>query len=220
VRSVPSHDWASKILHRRRAPGPALPFNLDAASSPRWDERAEAATALLAGNAESLLWDRSIGLSIADFGAGNERLNRALASRLGLPYTYAGFDIQPQSEAVVELDVTRELPREDYDVVFCLGLLEYLAQLGPFLSRLSSRYPAAVMSYTVFDAPHRLGKRQRRKRGWLTHYTADRLEREFETRGFMRRDFCLTNQERTGIWLLVPPSSSAAASSRRSTAKS
>lgn len=197
-------SWARKIWHRRRAPASSLPFNLDDAASPRWEERAEAATALLAANVGSLGWDRSVGLRIADFGAGDERLNRILASRLGFPYSYVGFDIRPQRETVVELDLMRELPPQDFEVVFCLGLLEYIDPLPPFLASLRARSPALIVSYTLFDVPHPLTRRERRKRGWLTNYTRAELEVEFQTHEFDVRDFRLVNQQRTGVWLLIP----------------
>lgn len=203
-------DWRSRSVRRllrRNGERSPLPFNLADSASPRWEERAETAVALLAANAENLRWDRSVGLRIADFGAGNERLQRVLASRLRQPHRYAAFDLHPQSERVVELDVTRELPNDDFDVVFCLGLLEYVEPLRPFLAKLGERYSALLISYTLFDAPHPLTRRERRKRGWLTDYTRAELQRELESLGFETRGFRLTNQERTGVWLVVGPSS-------------
>jgi SAM-dependent methyltransferase len=181
-----------------------VPFNLDDAASPRWEERAEAAVRLLAAHLDDIRGDSSSALRIADFGAGGERLRRLLAARLSAPYTYSGFDIHPQTATVVELDVTRELPLETFDVVFCLGLLEYVAPLEPFLARLRANYPSLVISYTLFDVPHPLTARERRKRGWLTDYTQAELERQFAGAGLAVRDFRRTNQARTGVWLLAP----------------
>jgi hypothetical protein len=180
-----------------------LPFNLADADSPRWDERAETAVALLAGHVGDLRRDAGVALRIADFGAGTERLRDVLETHLEEPHTYRPFDLHPQSETVVVMDVTRELPDADFDVVFCLGLLEYVQGLERFLATLSQRYATLVISYTVFDAPHRLTPRERRERGWLTDYTRAGLEREFERLALRIRDFALTNQGRTGVWVLT-----------------
>jgi SAM-dependent methyltransferase len=185
----------------RRGTDPA-PFNLDLIASPRWDERAEAAVGLLAAHLRTLS-SASGALRIADFGCGDERLRRVLEHRLPRPHEYQGYDLLPQRETVVELDLSRSLPEVGFDVVVCLGLLEYIDPLAPFLARLQQRYPAAVVSYALYDAPQPLRKRERRARGWRSDYSAAALEREFDDSGFLRRDFCLTNQGRTGVWLLL-----------------
>jgi Polysaccharide pyruvyl transferase len=178
-----------------------LPFNLGDSASPRWDERAEAAVGLLAAHVGSIGRDHD-DLRIADFGAGNQRLRRVLAERLPQPHTYAAFDLHPQAEDVRRLDVTNRLPDEAFDVVFCLGLLEYVEPLAPFLASLRGRYAAQVLSYTIFDAPDPLTSSQRRERGWQTDYTRSAFERMAEDSGFHVCDFRLTNQGRTGVWLL------------------
>jgi colanic acid/amylovoran biosynthesis protein len=182
----------------------SLPFNLGDSASPRWDERAEAAVELLAANLDSISRDHDVGLRIADFGAGNQRLRRVLADRFPQPHTYAAFDLHPQAEDVRRLDVTNRLPEEPFDVVFCLGLLEYVKPLESFLASLRERYAAQVLSYTIFDAPHPLTSSQRRERGWLTDYTRSAFERIAEDSGFRVCAFRVTNQERTGVWLLMP----------------
>jgi SAM-dependent methyltransferase len=180
----------------------SAPFNLDLSDSPSWDERAEAAATLLMAAERSVPVDSNT-LRIADFGCGDERLKRVLADRLSQPHRYQGYDLLPQGETVVEIDLRRSLPDEEFDVVFCLGLLEYIDPLAPFLARLHGRYPAVLVSYVVADPPKPLRKWQRRSRGWRNHYTTAALEREFDRVGFIRTDFRLTNQGRTGLWLLT-----------------
>jgi hypothetical protein len=193
-----------------------LPFNLDDASSPRWEERAETAVELLVANAHALRSDRSRDLRIADFGAGDQRLRRVLAARMEVPYSYTAFDIRPQTDSVVEIDLSRELPDGDFDVVACLGLLEYLEDAAAFLGRLAARYPAALVSYSIVDHPNPLMRRQRRSRGWRTHYTSAQFECELADAGFARVGFRLVSQGRTGIWLVSQPSSAASSSSASS----
>jgi SAM-dependent methyltransferase len=201
-------DAASLLREVRRWLGTrqgSTPFNLDLSDSPSWDERAEAAATLLTAAARPPFTGGSSTLRIADFGCGDERLKRVLADRLSQPHRYRGYDLLPQRETVVEIDLTRSLPDEEFDVVFCLGLLEYIDPLVPFLARLHGRYPAAIVSYAVADPPKPLRKRERRSRGWRNHYTVAALEREFDRVGFIRSNFCLTNQGRTGLWLLTAP---------------
>ena len=102
-------------------------------------------------------------------------------SRRGIAIT--SFDIRPQRSSVVELDLRAALPTQPFDVVFCLGLLEYIEPLGTFFARLASRYPALILSYTVFDAPEPLSRRERRRRGWLSNYTKAGLEQELDGGG-------------------------------------
>lgn len=193
---------APRALRRLRRDASRLPYNLDDSSSPRWEERAEAAVVLLAANLDAVAPADPATLRIADFGAGDERLARALAARLERDHRYTAFDIRPQRSTVVQLDVRQALPTQPFDVVCCLGLLEYVERLGIFLRRLAEQYPTAVLSYTVRDAPNPLSRRERRKRGWLSHHTTADLERELAEAGFVVLDFVAANERRTGIWLV------------------
>ncbi len=192
--------WLSR---RGRSNSSPAPYNLDDAGSPRWEERAEAAVKLLVSNLDAVAWDRSVGVTIADFGAGDERLRRPLAARLAQTHRYTAFDIRPQRSSVVELDLRASLPTQSFDLVCCLGLLEYVEPLGTFLARLAGRYPALILSYTVFDAPKPLRRRERRRRGWLNDYTKAGFEQELDASGLAVRDFVMTNQQRTGIWFVL-----------------
>jgi SAM-dependent methyltransferase len=213
---------APRALRRFRRGESRLPYNLDDAGSPRWEERAEAAVALLAANFDAIAPAGSASLQIADLGAGDERLRRALAAGFGRDHMYTAFDIRPQRDTVVELDVREALPPHAFDVVCCLGLLEYVEPLDVFLRRLAERYPSAVLSYTVVDAPQPLNRRDRRKRGWLSDHTTADVERELTAAGFVVVDFVMSNERRTGIWLVCSrhPQPSPASSSRSDAASS
>lgn len=210
---------AYKRLHAiagiRAAPGPSArgrrawprhlsrPFNLHEQDSPTWHERAEAAVELLAANAGALgLADGGEPLQIADLGCGNERLRGVLNRALEIPHTYQGYDLQPQTRTSLALDVERELPANGFDVVFCLGLVEYVRDLRWFLRRLASRFGVAVISYAIADSPVALSPRQRRSRGWRTHHTRQSVADEFIQCGFDWRHVALVNEGRTSIWLL------------------
>jgi SAM-dependent methyltransferase len=184
----------------REAPG--LPFNLDSIGSPRWDERASAAVELLSKHAPPPARERP--LRVADFGCGDERLRRTLESDFAGRVDYVGFDLLPETESVVPIDLRRELPRRPFDVIFCLGLLEYVDDPPTFLQRVRTQYPEAlvVVSYAIYDSPRPLRRRERRARGWLTDYTRARFGRELHGCGFASLDETSVNEGRTGLWLL------------------
>ena len=174
-------------------------YNCQDQGAPAWEERAEQAVSLLTSSAvvpSSGGW-----LKIADLGAGNQRLRSILEQALDVPCDYRAYDIQPQAESVQRLDVGRALPDERFDVVFCLGLLEYLRDLDGFVRRVRTICGYAVISYVVADAPDSLDPSARRARGWLSDLTRFDIEHLFRTEGYAREAFILTNEERTGLWL-------------------
>jgi SAM-dependent methyltransferase len=202
MRRVLALTWiALRAVRKMLTPG-ASPFNLDDAASPAWEERARVAAALVALRLDSIGAAPDRPLRIADFGAGTERLDPVLAATLRRPYTYAPFDLIPQSARVQQLDVSLTLPEGDFDIVFCLGLLEYIEALEALINRLAQRYPILVLSYVLYDAPIRLTRFGRRCRGWLTHYTRAEMEAEFARRGLAIEDVAVTNDGCTAVWLL------------------
>jgi hypothetical protein len=188
---------------RRRAVvflDPRRRFNLQDQERSSWEERAETAADLLRSflpvdGAQARL------LRIGDFGCGNQRLHAILNGRLGRPIDYSGFDLYPQSPDVERFDAERGLPRREFDVVFCLGLLEYLNDFELFARRLRQVCPLAIVSYVVADAEGSLPPAERRKRGWRTDYTRAELERVFEESRFEREAFTTVDDGATGLWL-------------------
>ncbi len=202
MRRVLAFTWIALRAVRKKLATGASPFNLDDVASPAWEERAQVAAALLALHFDSVETAPDRSLRIADFGAGTERLDPVLAATLRRPYTYAPFDLIPQSARVQQLDLSMTLPQGDFDVVFCLGLLEYIEALEVLFDRLALRYPMLVLSYVLYDAPVRLTRFERRCRGWLTHYERSDMEAEFARRGLAIEDVALTNGGCTAVWLL------------------
>jgi hypothetical protein len=143
-------------------------FNCQTQHRTTWDERAHGAVALLRCASGSQHWPDL--LRIADLGCGNQRLRQCLSQGLGRPFEYVGYDLLPQSEDVVRLDVERELPSYGFDIVFCLGLLEYLRDVGSFARRLREVCRFAVTSYVVANRAGGLSRAQRRRHGWRTDY--------------------------------------------------
>jgi len=180
--------------HRRRRR-----YNIQDQGAPSWEERAEQAVCLL--TASSVAPSPGERLKVADVGAGNQRLRSILKRELAVPFDYRPYDIQPQAKDVQRLDVERAVPDGHFDVVFCLGLLEYLRDLDRFVNRLRTMCRYAVISYVVTDPPDSLDPPARRERGWLTDLSRSDVEGLFRRHGYTCVAFAPTNEARTGLWL-------------------
>jgi SAM-dependent methyltransferase len=148
-----------------------------------------------------LVRSNSKAIRIADLGCGNERLYAILNARLRRPFGYKGYDLHPQSERVTRLDVDREMPGETFDVVFCLGLIEYLRDAEMFAQKLRHTTHVAIVSYAITDAATASTSPERRRLGWRTDYTRADLEKIFEATGFERGGFQTVLNGTTGLWL-------------------
>src|SRR5829696_772201 len=115
-------QWFRRRARDHEASGLGVDFNCADQQSPSWQERAVVAVDLLR---ESLAGDphTSAPLTIADFGAGNERLRDVLAERLGRTHTYHPYDLQPQQPTTASMNLAAELPDRRFDAIFCLGLV-------------------------------------------------------------------------------------------------
>lgn len=152
-------------------------YNLKDQSSPTWEERYELAVQLMleSGAAIDAKTGKPRHIKIADLGCGNERLadvlhEEVVRSALAVSFDYQGYDILPQSQAVIQMDLNRDFPRRRYDVVFALGLLEYLDDPNDFFRRLRRITDCAVMSY-VFDDLDSHSREERQTIGWKNHMT-------------------------------------------------
>jgi len=166
-----------------------------------WQLRAVDAASLWAEYRGSWRPDGDRPLRIADFGAGNERLRDVLAARIGQSFAYFPFDLHPQRRSTVKLNVLEERPDETFDLVFCLGLLEYLPPHNTFLERLRSCCRFALVSFVYVGSSFPGSLAEREALEWQAHYDRETFEREFATHGFSQVAFCPTNDGQTGLWL-------------------
>ena len=141
-------------------------------------------------------------LTVADFGAGNERLRPLLARMLNAPHQYLPYDLHPQLPTTTRLDIS-ELPSGKFDLVFCLGLLEYLAALPTFLESLRAHYRFVIVSYVTCDGPAAVSRSERIRHGWVTHLSRNELLTGFTAAGFTPVAATTCDRQATGLWLLA-----------------
>lgn len=166
-----------------------------------WDERAANAVALLLATRH--IWARSVDppFSIADFGAGNERLRTELDSTLGTECDYHPFDLYPQQPSTRRLDIAAGLPDENFDIGICLGLLEYLPSIADLAGNLHAHCRYALVSYVTADGSGAMDLQQRREHNWTTHATRSELEGDFAAAGFAASGTTTAEGGVTTIWL-------------------
>jgi hypothetical protein len=192
-------QWLRRRGLGRHAKKLGLDFNCADQESPSWQERAVIAVDLLR---DSLAAEETAAptLTIADFGAGNERLRAVLAAELGHQHTYFPYDLQPQKQTTMPMNFAEEFPARRFDAIFCLGLVEYLPDLPDFFRRLAQACDSAVVSYALADGAEKLSSQERRERGWMTDYTRREVEELLQAEGFAIRAYSATNRDRTGVW--------------------
>ena len=179
----------------------ARPFNLSDQRSRTWDERAAAAARLLASAAEP---SRQRPLRVADVGCGNQRLRAHLEAVLGAGgLTYQGFDLRPQADDVVALDLNETVPGGEWDAVCTLGVLEYLDDMDGVLERLASVAPWFVASHVVADSGAYTSADALRL-GWKRLPTAAWCTAALTQAGFEVVEHELMDGGRSGLWLSRP----------------
>jgi hypothetical protein len=144
-------------------------------------------------------------LEIADFGCGNERLRLVLNAKLGRAFDYRGYDLRPQSSTVEYLDVGRELPRRSFDVIFCLGLVEYVPDVEALAQRLKHSCARLIVSYMIADPTVGLARYERRARGWRHSHTREGIEMIFKRTGFVDEGSLVINGGLSVVWSWAAP---------------
>jgi len=189
------------VLRRLRRRRLEAPFNTDRQHYETWQVRAKDAVSLWVDARVSWRPDGDRPIRIADYGAGNERLRALLAARLEQPFEYFAFDLHPQQPTTIKLNVLEESPEKSFDVVFALGLLEYLPPGNSFIERVRHRTRFALVSFTYVGSTFAGGLPKRESLGWQAHDDREGLERKFTEAGFSLVDFRTTQQDEAGLWL-------------------
>jgi SAM-dependent methyltransferase len=175
-------------------------FNCDYQNAESWQIRADNAVEMLLAN-NAVASKPEIPLKIADFGCGNEKLKPILQSRINHLIDYYGYDLQPQLESTSKINLEHEIPSLKFDVVFCLGLLEYLSNLDNLFANIAQICNFALISYVIRDSGA-YSQTEIFQNAWLHHYSCAEIEIKFLNNQLIKQDFGLTNKGKTGLWLL------------------
>ena len=177
--------------------GKQAQFNLQGQNSEQWLNRAEIAVSFL----------RSIKfptgnkiLKIADLGCGDRKIEYYL-QKANFNFEYTGYDIMPQRDDIRAINLNEELPNQSFDVIFCLGVLEYINNIDIFLGGVREIAEYLVLSYTVADSG-RYKKEELQKYGWQHHYRINEIDHICEKNGFTKKKFMLIDHNRIALWLL------------------
>lgn len=198
------------LLHRLRRTQPAGRFNTANQDLESWQQRASDAVALWVEHRGSWRPPGQRPLRIADFGAGNERLRDLLSTYLTIPHMYFPFDLHPQKRTTVRLNLEHDMPDEAFDLVFCLGVLEYLSSVGALVGQLSARCRFALISFVYVGSSFHGDLSERQSLGWRSHLDRQELAQEFEHAGFSPVAMRTTDVGQTGLWLWAAPDRSGA----------
>jgi hypothetical protein len=189
------------VLRRLRRPRGEAPFNTDRQHYETWQTRASDAVSLWFEAHGSWRPENERALRIADYGAGNERLRDLLGAQLAQPFEYFPFDLHPQQPSTIKLNVLDESPDESFDLIFALGLLEYLPPGNNFIERVRDRTRFALVSFTYVGSNFAGGLPKRESLGWKAHDNREGLELKFTEAGFNLVDFRTTQEDEAGLWL-------------------
>jgi hypothetical protein len=137
-------------------------FNLRTQKGPNWTNRALLAAELIREVAPR-------GASIADFGCGDQKLKEALCP---FPCSYQGFDLLPQSNDVIQLDLTSDAIPLHFDVSVLLGVLEYI----PVVATLQKMRSRLLIVSHVYPDEGAFPPSIIRERGWRNVLTKAQFE--------------------------------------------
>lgn len=157
-----------------------------------WPERAEAAVRLLDPYRSEL----GSPPTVADWGCGKQTIRRLIPS----DWNYVPYDRIPRSEDTRLHDFNQGLPAEGADVIFCLGLLEYVDDFWGVLGAGIDQSKLCIFSHVGLSHDDR-----RVRNGWKWTFGEDKLVSFVESKRASCLDF--TNDPRTGLVFIVRRSS-------------
>lgn len=120
---------------------------------------------------------------IGDFGCGSCGIEKLLSEKTKAPFQYYGYDTNPQTASTTKIDLDSDFPSEVYfDIVVCLGLLEYIEDVPTLLKKLRKSCNFVVLSYVfnsgLYSADDLL------KLEWSNHFTMEQINSFLKEAGF------------------------------------
>jgi hypothetical protein len=144
------------------------PYNLSDQAARSWRDRAAMASTLTA-----MIHPVPEVLRVVDIGAGDQKLKEVLERSFRI--SYSGYDILPQSGQVTPWNVENGLPPDLGDVLYALGLLEYLTSLQGVFDQIAERGRHFIFSYVTSDGG-KYSDSHRERLGWKTNHSIHEIE--------------------------------------------
>ena len=161
-------------------------FNLASQKGQGWLNRAAIAAGMIRKHV-------SEGSVIADLGCGDMKLRDALGD---FRCEYRGYDLNPQSQEVTQLDITKaHLPECDVSVL--LGVLEYIPVPAVLQKIRSSKL---VVSHVYADEGAFTPKLINQK-GWINCLPLPEFEGQLRLAGFSIVEREMTGERMQHVWL-------------------
>lgn len=137
-----------------------------------WPERLEVALEICK---KHLLIDDMSELQIADYGCGKQTLRRIIPS----VWKYTPYDYCSRSADTIVCNFNNnEMPKGRFDVIFCMGVLEYLASPYALILHAIKNSSYVVLSYSGFTTQER-----RDLQGWVNNLRLSEIEEFISTNG-------------------------------------
>jgi len=127
-----------------------------------WHDRARRAVALVAS-----LPARSVAPIVADLGCGRQTLRGLLPKT----WIYRPYDYCMRTPDTVLCNFNIDPLSEEFDIAFCLGVIEYLDRPTAFLAEAAQRSSYVVLSYNGPTTPER-----RQRQGWKNCVSFSEIE--------------------------------------------
>lgn len=141
--------------------------------SDRWTERAKTAVGMLQQEYDSVI----------DMGAGALTIKKYLKPDTA----YFPVDYCKRFEEVIVCDFEKEeYPNITSDVVFALGILEYISNADLFVEKICNMSNTVIISYNVIEKKGNFHMRQRN--GWVNHFKTIDIISLFRHNGFSLTD--------------------------------
>ena len=106
---------------------------------------------------------------IADYGSGQQTLKRLIKN----DWEYYPYDYYKRTSDTVFVNFNEELPTQKFDIIFCLGVLEYLDAPYKLLENIINNSRFAVLSYSGFTTMKR-----RKENGWKNNLNLEEFEKK------------------------------------------
>ncbi|NTW27561.1 MAG: hypothetical protein HGA36_04510 [Candidatus Moranbacteria bacterium] len=171
-------------------------FSLKNQNSDKWVNRSKVAISFMNG-----LFLPNEKIKVGDFGCGDMKIKKILSELNYHNVLYSGYDCMPQNKDIQLANFNEKIPDEKFDVIFSMGLLEYLDDLEFFLNFIKNNAENIIVSYVIADSEN-YSDEEIKIKGWKNHLKSHELEAIFTKIGLIIQKSIIVDNGLTKIYLL------------------